>query len=103
MGLAAGLAVRVSERAQQTVPAAPVGGLPPGVASVLSVLRRSVVVEDGEDRVLRSSSAARAYGPVSGVRLLVDEVLVMGRLLPRDGQIRETEIQVAPTGARSRA
>ncbi len=103
MGLAAGLAVRVSERAQQTVPAAPVGGLPPGVASVLSVLRSSAVVVDGEDRVLRASSAARAYGLVSGDRLVVDEVLAMARLVRRDGEIRETEIQVGPTGARSRA
>ena len=104
IGLTTGLAVRVSERAQRTpVPATPVGGLPPGVASVLSVLRSSAVVVDAEDRVLRASSAARAYGVVSGDRLVVDEVLAMSRLVRRDGEIRETEIQVAPTGARSRA
>ncbi|MFA1551365.1 sensor histidine kinase [Actinomadura chokoriensis] len=104
IGLTTGLAVRVSERAQRTpAPAAPVGALPPGVASVLSVLRSSAVVVDGEDRVLRASSAARAYGLVSGDRLVVDEVLAMTRLVRRDGEIRETEIQVGPTGARSRA
>ncbi|MFB4311995.1 sensor histidine kinase [Actinomadura sp. GTD37] len=104
IGLTTGLAVRVSERAQRApAPAAPVGALPPGVASVLSVLRSSAVVVDGEDRVLRASSAARAYGLVSGDRLVVDEVLAMTRLVRRDGEIRETEIQVGPTGARSRA
>jgi signal transduction histidine kinase len=104
IGLATGLAVRVSERAQRTaVPATPVGNLPPGVASVLSVLRSSAVVVDSEDRVLRASSAARAFGLVSGDRLVVDEVLAMARLVRRDGEIRETEIQVGPTGARSRA
>ncbi|TDD64622.1 two-component sensor histidine kinase [Actinomadura darangshiensis] len=104
IGLATGLAVRVSERAQRTpAPAAPAGGVPPGVASVLSVLRSSAVVVDGEDRVLRASSAARAFGLVSGDRLVVDEVLAMTRLVRRDGEIREIEIQVGPTGARSRA
>ncbi|GAA2616518.1 ATP-binding protein [Actinomadura fulvescens] len=104
IGLATGLAVRVSERAQQvTAPAAPQSGLPPGVASVLSVLRSSAVVVDGEDRVLRASSAARAFGLVSGDRLVVDELLAMARLARRDGEIRETEIQVAPSKGRKRA
>ncbi|MEU8123323.1 ATP-binding protein [Spirillospora sp. NPDC049024] len=104
IGLATGLAVRVSERAQRTaVTANPVGSLPPGVASVLSVLRSSAVVVDSEDRVLRASSAARAYGLVSGDHLLVDEVLAMTRLVRRDGEIRETEIQVGPAGGRRRA
>ncbi|MBG6093370.1 sensor histidine kinase [Actinomadura viridis] len=104
IGLATGLAVRVSERAQRlSTPAAPQGALPPGVASVLSVLRSSAVVVDGEDRVLRASSAARAFGVVSGDRLVVDELLAMARLVRRDGEIRETEIQVGPSRSRSRA
>ncbi|TDC12265.1 sensor histidine kinase [Actinomadura bangladeshensis] len=103
IGLTTGLAVRVSERSQRIpAPAAPSGALPPGVASVLSVLRSSAVVVDGEDRVLRASSAARAYGLVSGDRLVVNEVLAMTRLVRRDGEIRETEIQVGPTTVRSR-
>ena len=94
IGLATGLAVRVSEKAQQ-VPAAPtpVSGLPPGVASVLSVLPSSAVVVDAEDRVLRASSAARAFGIVSGDRLVVDELLATARLVRRDGEIRELEVQ----------
>ena len=104
IGLATGLAVRVSERAQQvTAPPAPQSGLPPGVASVLSVLRSSAVVVDGEDRVLRASSAARAFGLVSDDRLVVDELLAMARLVRRDGEIRETEIQVGLSRGRSRA
>ncbi|MFB4317377.1 sensor histidine kinase [Actinomadura sp. 21ATH] len=101
IGLATGLAVRVSERAQRVqVPAPPQNALPPGVASVLSVLRSSAVVVDGEDRVLRSSSAARAFGMVSGDRLVVDELVAMARLVRRDGEIRETEIQVGPSRGR---
>ncbi|MBE1533474.1 sensor histidine kinase [Actinomadura algeriensis] len=104
IGLATGLAVRVSERAQRTVtPATHVSGMPPGIASVLSVLRSSAVVVDAEDRVLRASSAARAFGLVSGDRLVVDELLAMARLVRRDGEIRETEIQVVPSRLRARA
>ncbi|MBW8485386.1 sensor histidine kinase [Actinomadura parmotrematis] len=103
VGLATGLAVRVTERAQRVVtPPTTPGGLPPGVASVLSVLRSSAVVVDREDRVLRASSAARAFGLVHGDRLLVDELLAMARLVRRDGEIRETEVQVAPARGRVR-
>jgi two-component system, OmpR family, sensor histidine kinase SenX3 len=101
-GLLTGLAVRVSERAHGAgpAPATPMSALPPGVASVLSVLPSSAVVVDGEDRVLRASSAARAFGMVSGDRLVVDELLAMARLVRRDGEIRETEIQVGSTRGR---
>jgi len=104
IGLATGLAVRVSERAQQAPPPpTPASGLPPGVASVLSVLSSSAVVVDAEDRVLRASSAARAFGMVSGDRLVVDELLAMARLVRRDGEIRELEVQSgAKTGRSSR-
>ncbi|HEX6471643.1 MAG TPA: ATP-binding protein [Streptosporangiaceae bacterium] len=96
-GLVTGLAVRVSERARQDVQIPmPSAGLPPGIASVLSVLPSSAVVVDGEDRVLRASSAARAFGLVSGDRMVVDELLAMARVVRRDGEIRESEIQVVP-------
>ncbi len=95
-GLVTGLAVRASERAQRSSEAPPpVSGLPAGVASVLSVLRSSAVVVDSEDRVLRASSAARAFGLVSGDRLVIDPLLTMARLVRRDGEIREQEIEVA--------
>jgi two-component system sensor histidine kinase SenX3 len=94
-GLVTGLAVRASERAQRlSEPPVQSSGLPSGVASVLSVLRSSAVVVDSEDRVLRASSAARAFGLVSGDRLVVDSLLAMARLVRRDGEIREEEIEV---------
>ena len=68
--------------------------LPPGVASVLSVLPSSAVVVDHEDRVLRASSAARAFGLVKGDQLVVGELIALARQVRRDGEIRETEIDV---------
>jgi len=68
--------------------------LPPGVASVLSVLPSSAVVIDHEDRVLRASSAARAFGLVKGDELVVGELIALARQVRRDGEIRETEVDV---------
>lgn len=72
-----------------------VAALPPGIASVLSVLPSSAVVLDAHDRVLRASSAARAFGLVKGDRLMVAELLALARQVRRDGEIRETEIEVS--------
>jgi two-component system, OmpR family, sensor histidine kinase SenX3 len=69
--------------------------LPAGVAAVLSVLSSSAVVLDSEDRVLRASSAARAFGLVKGDQLLVGELLALARQVRRDGEIREGEIEVS--------
>jgi two-component system, OmpR family, sensor histidine kinase SenX3 len=71
------------------------GALPHGVASVLAVLPSSAVVLDARDRVLRASSAARAFGLVKGERLMVAELLALARQVRRDGEIRESEIDVA--------
>src|SRR6266536_315999 len=68
--------------------------LPPGVASVLSVLPSSAVVIAHEDRVLRASSAARAFGLVKGDELVVGELIALARQVRRDGEIRETEVDV---------
>jgi len=68
--------------------------LPPGIASVLAVLSSSAVVLDSADRVLRASAAARAFGIVKGERLMVSELLAIARQVRRDGEIRETEIEV---------
>jgi two-component system sensor histidine kinase SenX3 len=72
--------------------------LPPGIASVLSVLSSSAVVVDSEDRVLRASAAARAFGIVKGERLMVSELLALARQVRRDGEIRDTEIEVQAPG-----
>ena len=74
------------------------GRLPPGVASVLSVLSSSAVVLDNEDRVLQASAAARAYGLVRGDELIVKELLALARQVRRDGEIREGEMELATTG-----
>jgi two-component system sensor histidine kinase SenX3 len=59
------------------------------------VLSSSAVVLDSEDRVLRASSAARAFGLVKGDQLLVGELLALARQVRRDGEIREGEIEVS--------
>ncbi len=71
------------------------GALPQGIASVLAVLPSSAVVLDAQDHVLRASSAARAFGLVKGDRLMAAELLALARQVRRDGEIRETEIDVA--------
>jgi two-component system, OmpR family, sensor histidine kinase SenX3 len=78
------------------------GRLPPGVASVLSVLSSSAVVLDSEDRVLQASVAARAYGLVRGDELIVQELLALVRQVRRDGEIREGELEVSTIGLNRR-
>jgi two-component system, OmpR family, sensor histidine kinase SenX3 len=67
------------------------------------VLSSSAVVLDSEDRVLRASAAARAFGIVKGDRLMVSELLALARQVRRDGEIREGEfdVQVPRFGGRT--
>jgi two-component system sensor histidine kinase SenX3 len=74
--------------------------LPPGIAAVLSVLSSSAVVVDSNDRVLRASAAARAFGLVKGDRLMVTELAALARQVRRDGEIREGEFEVPVRGGR---
>jgi two-component system, OmpR family, sensor histidine kinase SenX3 len=76
--------------------------LPPGVASVLSVLSSSAVVLDSEDRVLQASVAAQAFGLVKGDELVVQELLALARQVRRDSEIREGEMEVSTNGDSSR-
>ncbi len=97
VGAAAVIAFRTSERDQRApdpgaVPVEPV--LPPGVADVLALLRSSTVVLDSADRVLRASPSAYSFGLVRGQRLISDELLAMARLVRRDGEIREDELEL---------
>jgi two-component system sensor histidine kinase SenX3 len=100
-GLATGLAIRFSEAAQgrqaAQPPPSPGTALPEGLAAVLGVLPFSVVVVDREDRVRRASPAARALGMVKEDRLVAEELLALARLVQRDGEIRETELQLGPS------
>ncbi|CAM4023853.1 sensor histidine kinase [Nocardiopsis gilva] len=96
IGLAAGLAFRISESGRSRAPEPPLTSeLPPGIAEVLAALPSSAVVLDPADRVLRASSAARAFGIVRGEELVISDLLALARRVRRDGVIRETEIEVA--------
>ena len=92
-GLATG-AVLVSERSQRRVPVSPDPVVPPGVATVLSVLRSSAVVVGPEDQVLQASAPSHVLGIVRGNRLVVDELLSMVRQVRRDGEIRQRDLEI---------
>ncbi|PLW71603.1 two-component sensor histidine kinase [Streptomyces sp. SCUT-3] len=100
-GVVAMLAFRWSEREQAGVTRASLhteAVLPPGVDTVLSVLRSSAVVLDEGDAVVKASSAAYALGLVRGGRLAVDQLLQMARDTRRDGEIRQTELDLPRRG-----
>ncbi|MFF4589194.1 sensor histidine kinase [Streptomyces sp. NPDC001388] len=72
--------------------------LPPGVDTVLSVLRSSAVVLDEADAVVKASSAAYALGLVRGGKLSVEPMLKMARDTRRDGEIRQVELDLPRRG-----
>ncbi len=69
--------------------------MPPGIATVLSVLRSSALVVDEKDEVVKASAPAYAFGVVSGNQVNVQELADLIRQVRRDGQIRETELVMA--------
>ncbi|MFF3503589.1 sensor histidine kinase [Streptomyces sp. NPDC003247] len=100
-GVIAMLAFRWSERDQNrptrtSLHTDPV--LPPGVDTVLSVLRSSAVVLDEADAVVKASSAAYALGLVRGGELAVEPMLQMARDTRRDGEIRQVELDLPRRG-----
>ncbi|WP_406726767.1 ATP-binding protein [Streptomyces sp. GD-15H] len=100
-GVIAVLAFRFSEREQRrptrsSLHTDPV--LPPGVDTVLSVLRSSAVVLDEADGVVKASSAAYALGLVRGGELAVEPMLQMARDTRRDGEIRQVELDLPRRG-----
>ncbi|MEU5834339.1 ATP-binding protein [Streptomyces diacarni] len=102
-GVIAMLAFRWSEREQarptRTSSSLHTGpGLPPGVDTVLSVLRSSAVVLDESDAVVKASSAAYALGLVRGGRLGIEPMLQMARDTRRDGEIRQVELDLPRRG-----
>jgi two-component system, OmpR family, sensor histidine kinase SenX3 len=94
LGALATGAVLFSERSQQKVAESPDPVVPPGVATVLSVLRSSAVVMGPEDQVLQASAPAHVLGIVRANRLVVDELLTMVRQVRRDGEIRQRDLEV---------
>lgn len=100
-GVIAVLAFRWSEREQARPTRTSLhtdAVLPPGVDTVLSVLRSSAVVLDEGDTVVKASSAAYALGLVRGGRLAVDQMLQMARETRRDGEIRQVELDLPRRG-----
>ncbi len=88
------LAWHFSERQQLRQPPIEEPLVPPGVATVLSVLRSSAVLVDDHDVVVKASAPAFAMGFVRGTSLVSDELAQLVREVRRDGQIRETELIV---------
>jgi two-component system sensor histidine kinase SenX3 len=100
MGAGVALAWRISDRQIHTPDTAPQPAVPPGIATVLSVLRSSAVVVDEGDQVVKASAPAYALGLVSGTSLTVPDLADLVRQVRRDGQIRETELLLPRTGSR---
>jgi two-component system sensor histidine kinase SenX3 len=96
------LAWAVSDRQQHSLPAVEEPVVPAGVATVLSVLRSSAVVVDDGDVVLKASAPAYAMGLVKGTSLLSDDLADLVHQVRRDGQIRETEIEMSRPGRPAR-
>ncbi|MFI5806549.1 sensor histidine kinase [Streptomyces sp. NPDC051561] len=103
-GIIAMLAFRWSERDQKrptrssSLRPEANGTLPPGVDTVLSVLRSSAVVLDESDNVVKASSAAYALGLVRGGKLAVEPMMHMARDTRRDGEIRQVELDLPRRG-----
>ncbi|MCP9206943.1 sensor histidine kinase [Streptomyces cucumeris] len=100
-GVIAMLAFRWSEREQAKPTRSSLhtdAVLPPGVDTVLSVLRSSAVVLDEADAVVKASSAAYALGLVRGGKLAIEPMLAMARDTRRDGEIRQIELDLARRG-----
>ncbi|GAA3059121.1 ATP-binding protein [Kitasatospora albolonga] len=109
VGLTAAIAFRWSEREQAR--AGNGGGkngsgglpaqeapLPPGVDTVLSVLRSCAIVLGEGDEVVKASSAAYAMGLVRGGAVAVEQMLSLARATRRDGEIRQVELEVPKPG-----
>ncbi|WP_441245406.1 sensor histidine kinase [Kitasatospora sp. McL0602] len=73
--------------------------LPPGVDTVLSVLRSCAIVLGEADEVVKASSAAYAMGLVRGGAMAVEQMLSLARATRRDGEIRQVELEVPRPGA----
>ncbi len=92
------LAWHISERQRRTLPTVQEPAVQAGVAAVLSILRSSAVVVDESDHVLKASAPAYAFGLVRGNTVVVPELLVLIAQVRRDGQIRESELDLQADG-----
>ena len=92
------LAWSISDRIQRRTPPVEEPVLPPGIATVLSVLRSSAVVVDDDDRVVKASAPAYAMGLVREGALVASELAELVGQVRRDGNIRETELLMGRPG-----
>jgi two-component system sensor histidine kinase SenX3 len=83
---------RYSERRETEVPEV-ASTVPPGAATVLSVLSSSAVIVDADDTVLQASAPAVAMGLVRDERL-PGELMDLVHQVRRDGEIREAEVRL---------
>ena len=97
------LAWHISDRQQHTLPEVDEPVVQAGVGAVLSILRSSAVVVDQEDQVLKASAPAYAFGLVRGNRVVVPELLDLVAQVRRDGQIRESELELPSSSGTSGA
>jgi two-component system sensor histidine kinase SenX3 len=88
------LAWHISDRQRYTMPTQEAPAVQEGVAAVLSILRSSAIVVDESDDVLKASAPAYAFGLVRGNTVVVPELLDSVANVRRDGQIRESEIDL---------
>ncbi|WP_148572880.1 sensor histidine kinase [Nocardioides caldifontis] len=97
IGAVTALAWRVSER-QLRGPVPPpevdTAVVPAGVATVLGALRSSALVVDENDVVLQASAPAYSLGLVRESELQVEELRDLVRQVRRDGETRQTELEV---------
>jgi two-component system sensor histidine kinase SenX3 len=99
LGAGVVFAWRISDRQMHQDVPADEPAVPPGIATVLSVLRSSALVVDHNDEVLKASAAAYSFGLVRGNQVAVQELADLIRQVRRDGQIRETELVTASARA----
>jgi two-component system, OmpR family, sensor histidine kinase SenX3 len=102
LGAVTVLAWRLSERDQGRAPQPPEPLVPPGVASVLSVLRSSALLVGPGDEVLKASAPAYVMGLVDGSRVVVAELMSLVQQVRRDGQIREADLVLRPSRGQRR-
>jgi len=83
---------RLREHQRVTVPVPPEPAVPPGVASLLTILPSSAVLVGDDDSVLDASAPALALGLVRNDRLMPPQLLEVVRSVRRDGRIRDLEL-----------
>lgn len=76
--------------------------LPPGVDTVLSVLRSCTIVLGEDDELVKASSAAYAMGLVRGGAVAIERIMSLARATRRDGEIRQVDMELPRPGAAAR-